>query len=514
MAENLIPQPLLDWYGVWPGQTGIDEKNEMWVQDMPVGVRLAVQEARSSEIFIKAERPWEERTVSPFTVVHEDGKLKLWYYSCGGDKEDRTFVAYAESEDGFQWQRPELGLQEYRGSKANNLLLGIDDFEMQAVFVDPSSPPDERYKALGRDALCFHKGVAVPKMTHERKWELRREMEEAGYTLDQMNAELQFHGLLLGAVSPDGWQWTVLEEPLLNVGQTQLDSQNIAAYDPDTRQYLGYLRGHQDRRRTVRRTEGKEFRDWNPTHDVFGMDPQDPQGDDVYTSGYCRCPGSGRHLMFPAIYHRLTSAVDVQLASSRDGVLWSRPERKPIISCEAGDDRYLTLYAFPNLVPLSEEEWGLMFNRSVQPARLGQSARSQERIRVALGSVETGPAGGPGSAGAGSGDLDGARVHGGRVAPQLSDAKGGWMGEGGAGGAAGFGGNQALRPGKAVCGVWPGRGRSPLRRRRLQAGDLEGAQRPIRAQRPEGIYPPPSGPGEDLLHRPLRPIVNVKTLSP
>ena len=361
MAENLIPQPLLDWYGVWPGQTGIDEKNEMWVQDMPVGVRLAVQEARSSEIFIKAERPWEERTVSPFTVVHEDGKLKLWYYSCGGDKEDRTFVAYAESEDGFQWQRPELGLQEYRGSKANNLLLGIDDFEMQAVFVDPSSPPDERYKALGRDALCFHKGVAVPKMTHERKWELRREMEEAGYTLDQMNAELQFHGLLLGAVSPDGWQWTVLEEPLLNVGQTQLDSQNIAAYDPDTRQYLGYLRGHQDRRRTVRRTEGKEFRDWNPTHDVFGMDPQDPQGDDVYTSGYCRCPGSGRHLMFPAIYHRLTSAVDVQLASSRDGVLWSRPERKPIISCEAGDDRYLTLYAFPNLVPLSEEEWGLMF---------------------------------------------------------------------------------------------------------------------------------------------------------
>ncbi len=32
--------------------------------------------------------------------------------------------------------------------------------------------------------------------------------------------------------------------------------------------------------------------------------------------------------MFPAMYHRWTATVDVQLATSRDGLLWSRPERK------------------------------------------------------------------------------------------------------------------------------------------------------------------------------------------
>jgi hypothetical protein len=197
-------------------------------------------------------------------------------------------------------------------------------------------------------------------MTKERKWEIRRAMEEAGYTPEQRAEELYFHGLLRGAVSPDGMRWRFLEEPLLNVGRTGLDSQNIAAYNPDTQKYVGYLRGHQDRRRVVRRTEGREFGNWSPTHVVFGMDPQDPPDDDVYTSAYCRCPGSGRHLMFPAICHRWTSNIDIQLVSSRDGLLWSRPERTPIITREAEDGEYGTVLAHPNLVPLNADEWGIV----------------------------------------------------------------------------------------------------------------------------------------------------------
>lgn len=162
-------------------------------------------------------------------------------------------------------------------------------------------------------------------------------------------------------MSADGRQWKFLKEPLLNVGRTGLDSQNIAAYDADTRKYVGYLRGHQERRRVVRRTEGEAFGNWCPPHPVFGMDARDPVADDVYTSAYCRCPGSGRHLMFPAIYHRWTSQVDVQLASSRDGLLWNRPERKPLIEREMEKGGYGMIYAFPNLVPLNAEEWGLMF---------------------------------------------------------------------------------------------------------------------------------------------------------
>ena len=363
MAEtDPVPQPFWDWYGIWPGQTGIDERGQAWVQDMPVGVRLVVQPARKSEIFIVPERPWEQGTLSPTCILWEEGLLRLWYFSQGADEGDATFVAYAESRDGFDWKRPELGLQEYRGSAANNLLFRVDAFELQSVFIDPSESPEARFKALGRGSICFHKGVVDPHMTYEKKWEVRRAMAAAGYTREQMAKALYFHNHLRGAVSPDGVRWTFLKAPLLDVGTSGLDSQNIAAYDPEAQRYVGYLRGHQDRRRVVRRTEGEAFGGWGSPHVVFGMDPQDPVEDDVYTSAYCRCPGgSGRHLMFPAIYHRWTSNVDVQVATSRDGLLWSRPGRQPILTRQNEGGDYGMVYAFPNLVSLSADEWGLMF---------------------------------------------------------------------------------------------------------------------------------------------------------
>ncbi len=358
---NLVPQPFLDWYGVWPGHTAIDQSGEVWSQDRPLGVSLRVQEARKSEIFIHPEHPWEQGTLSPCCVLADEGLLKLWYYSCGADSDDSTCLAYAESEDGFNWRRPQLGLQQYRGSTQNNLLFPVEDFELQSVFIDPSAPPEERFKAMGRSSIVYHKGKVVAKMSRDEKWAIRRQMDEAGLTREQKAEELYFHGLLRGAVSADGCRWSFLPEPLLNVGRSGLDSQNIASYDEETGTYAGYLRGHHDRRRCIRRTEGGEFANWSPTRLVFAMDPQDPPDDDVYSSGYCRCPGSGRHLIFPGIYHRTASSTDVQLASSRDGQLWSRPERRPVISRHIGDDSYGMVFAYPNLVPLAEEQWGLMF---------------------------------------------------------------------------------------------------------------------------------------------------------
>lgn len=361
---ELVPQPFLDWYGVWPGQTGIDDNHQAWGQDPPLGVVLVVQEGIKSEVFIRPEHPWEERSVSPSCVIQDERLLKLWYHSTGGDEGDVTYMAYAESSDGFAWHRPELGLQEYRGSKNNNLLFPMKEFELQSVFVDPSAPAEERFKGLGRDAIVFLKGEVVPKMSKEEKWEIRRKMDEAGLTREQKAEEFYFHGLLRGAVSPDGCRWRFLEEPILNVGRTGLDSQNLGDFDADTGTYLGYLRGHAERRRCIRRTEGNTFGNWSPTRPVFAMDPQDPPDDDVYSSGYTRCPGSGRHLIFPAIYHRSESTTDVQLATSRDGQLWSRPERRPIITRDIEDDSYGMVFAFPNLVSLADDEWGLMFHGS------------------------------------------------------------------------------------------------------------------------------------------------------
>jgi hypothetical protein len=188
------PQPFLDWYGIWPGQTGI-ENGQAWVQDMPVGVHLSVQPAQKSSVFIVPERPWEEGGLTPQVVLRADDALKMWYITRGAGQTPQTFIAYAESSDGFSWNRPELGLLEYDGSTANNLLFDFGDFNLQSVFVDPTAPPEARYKAMARDSIVYHEGVVVTDMTRDRKWEIRGAMEKAGYTREQMAEELYFVGL-------------------------------------------------------------------------------------------------------------------------------------------------------------------------------------------------------------------------------------------------------------------------------------------------------------------------------
>ena len=98
------------------------------------------------------------------------------------------------------------------------------------------------------------------------------------------------------------------------------------------------------------------------TTNVFMPDPQAPIDVDVYSCAYCRYPHGNLHLMFLPFYHRRTSTVDVQMATSRDGLLWSRPERVPIIP----RGEYEAVYARRHLVPLNDEEWGLLFTGTRQ----------------------------------------------------------------------------------------------------------------------------------------------------
>ena len=70
---------------------------------------------------------------------------------------DGVRICYAESRDGgLTWQKPNLGLVEFKGTKDNNIIfdrnflgIGWDNF---MVFKDdnPACPPDERYKAVAR----------------------------------------------------------------------------------------------------------------------------------------------------------------------------------------------------------------------------------------------------------------------------------------------------------------------------------------------------------------------------
>jgi hypothetical protein len=97
------------------------------------------------------DRPWEGGGDNGYPNVAFDpqrGVYQLWYSGFVDLHVDsRSVLCYAESRDGLHWTKPELGLCEHRGSRANNIvapfLCGV------GVARDEAAPdPRRRYKMV------------------------------------------------------------------------------------------------------------------------------------------------------------------------------------------------------------------------------------------------------------------------------------------------------------------------------------------------------------------------------
>ena len=131
------------------------------------------------------DKPWEgDGSEFPCLVVDtgKDGKRLYRLYYLGWNltrdvfdsttKPDpmgkRLQECYAESRDGINWVRPELGLVEFDGSKKNNIIMGHTTPNWGwgsncFVFKDdnPKCPPDERYKAVASGRGAGHLWVLL-----------------------------------------------------------------------------------------------------------------------------------------------------------------------------------------------------------------------------------------------------------------------------------------------------------------------------------------------------------------
>ncbi len=101
------------------------------------------------------------------SVIRVENMFRLWYVAVGDERLDRSLprsvpwrVAYAESADGINWTKPNLGLVERKGNKNNNLVhfdiapIGILNVK---VLHEPEAVPAERYKMAAH--AWFAKGV-------------------------------------------------------------------------------------------------------------------------------------------------------------------------------------------------------------------------------------------------------------------------------------------------------------------------------------------------------------------
>lgn len=104
------------------------------------------------ETVIVHDKPWEG-SVSCYHVIILDGDKYRMYYRGESGLNLGGVICYAESEDGIHWEKPELGICEFNGSKKNNIIIdktlhpAIDNF---FVFKDtnPACPPERLFKAV------------------------------------------------------------------------------------------------------------------------------------------------------------------------------------------------------------------------------------------------------------------------------------------------------------------------------------------------------------------------------
>jgi hypothetical protein len=203
------------------------------------GIEFRVHAPRCECIVLAPEREWEAYRVSPICVIEHDGLFKMWYSAischpgvdydlvcprcqslnpgvkvvcvdCGWPLVDIDYLqnemfgtCYAESSDGIHWERPDLGLVDFRGNRRNNLIKG----PCGVPAINPKGSSDERFMGI-----------------------------------------VEYQSNLFVSVSPDGLRWKRKSEPCLPFCA---DTTNQIIYNPDTDKYVALLRGFPGRRTTV-----------------------------------------------------------------------------------------------------------------------------------------------------------------------------------------------------------------------------------------------------------------------
>lgn len=286
---------------------------------------------------IRPTEPWEGTGPGNGTVLYDEqaGRFRLWggvwddkMRNPDGSKAARSLRGiYYESEDGVHWEAPELGILEWDGSTANNLILGGDRLHAaMSVFELPSRLSDR-----GRFGML--QGVAKPgrSMGHD-------------HSMDQ-----------IVAYSDDGVRWTYqTENPVFHA---RSDTYNNIVYNRDRDVFMQYRRAsvNANEIRRIAYSESEDLVSWTQPTVVVKPDELDPPM--LYGMAVCRYQGvylgTLQMLYFDAeARHPKSHQMDAELAWSRDGVEWSRHPERPIFleGGLIGDYDWGMVYAWNDII--------------------------------------------------------------------------------------------------------------------------------------------------------------------
>ena len=271
---------------------------------------------------LKVDKPWEGNflEISHVLFDDEDRLFKMWYSSirtsaqpvnrplrkgetllqAANYKETDSLWCYAVSPDGIHWQKPDLGLVEYQGSKKNNIVA--KDSSMGYLFMDGQERQrDRRYKGFRRTDLAPSSGVP-------------------------MKLDLFF--------SPDGLRWKPHSgNPVIDLSPRtgRWGPTIFMGWDPLRSAYAAYVESCMHLRcplglRVIGRVESPDLVHWNEAETVLLHDDKDYPD----TQFYGMAVMTYHDLYIGMLWIFRTNSLEIwpELVWSRDGVRYQRPFRE------------------------------------------------------------------------------------------------------------------------------------------------------------------------------------------
>ena len=281
------------------------------IVDRAENAKLTLGTVKKSEAnpLFGEDKPWEKRFDNFYGNVildTEDGLYKCWYspfivdYSAKGmtleqrnksyvppkDNDRQMGICYAVSKDGIHWDKPNLGLVDYEGSKENNIIWRWP--HGAGIFKDAhETDPDRRYKAIFLSTS------------------------------------------LVTSASKDGLKWSPVAK--MDGVNARGDTHNNTFWAPTLSKYVAITRtwGKMEGKavRQVARTESDDFIHWSTAEVVMNgsTDTLQTYAMPVFYHG-------GVYLGLVAIHDQSTDRVSTQLAWSPDTKEWHRiAEGTPLI---------------------------------------------------------------------------------------------------------------------------------------------------------------------------------------
>lgn len=321
-------------------------------------VRRFHRARKLGEPVLVEDRPWEKGGVQVRQgVQYHDGVFRMWYQTYdakAGDSIGNTdIVATAQSTDGVHWEKPEVGLLEFEGSRKNNLVAlfgccpavmrGLAGTEFEGKWIALAIPtagpwPKRRVSyqlGLSQQVEREPRYMNIVPTAREEEEEVTKRVKDA-------------HGGYLAWVSDDGLDWTPVQDT--TVLREMPDGGGTFAADVYHHRYIGAPRREVfaggRKRRCISSACSNELREWayppvSLTPDAFDDQRAREMGyqwAEFYTMPVYPCRDyvigllwvfyvSDQGLPFTTMGNH--GVIEPQVCYSYDGLSWERAPGRP-----------------------------------------------------------------------------------------------------------------------------------------------------------------------------------------